>query len=144
MHLNFLNTSQLLTKAYDQIRKNIQNEYQLIGAEVDVLLFLANNPSHTTAQSIVDVHKLTKSHASLALKILVEKGYVDKTQNPDNKKEFNLTLTTKAHSIIKYGQSRQREFIEILFDGLNEIDLNQFFQYLSMIERNLQKKVNHD
>ncbi len=144
MHLNFLNTTQHLFKAYDKVRKNIQNKYQLIGAEVDVLLFLANNPNHSKAQDIVEVRKITKSHASKAITLLVEKGYLEKSVNPDNKKEHILKLNQAAQPLIEYGQNQQKLFFDQLFDGFSKQQLNDFFSSLKEVEINLTKGVYHD
>lgn len=144
MHLNFLHTTQLLFKAYDEVRKNIQNNYQLMGVEVDVLLFLANNPKHTKAQDIVEVRKMTKSHASKAITQLVNKGLLEKSVNPDNKKEFHLKLTPQTIPIINYGQNQQKLFFERLFEGFSKQQLDDFFNSLKVIEHNLIKEAKND
>ena len=139
MPLLFLNTLQLLNKVYDQVRKDIQQQFDVMGAQVDVLLFLANHPQHNTAQAIVEVRKLTKSHASLAIKQLVADGYLTRQVNPANRKEYHLSLTPKSQPLIEYGQARQREFIATVFAGFSPDDRERFFEALQQIQHNLQE-----
>lgn len=137
MNLTFFNTIHLLTKTYDQVRKSIQNKHQLMGAEVDVLLFLANNPEHSRAQDIVEVRKLTKSHASLAIKSLEEKGYLIKQQNIDNKKEYHLSLTSKVESILVDAQTQQNHFLRSIFKNIDSKQLNELNTIFTQIQKNL-------
>ena len=58
--------------------------YDLSAAEVDVLLFLANNSQFDLAVDIVRVRKMQKSHVSLAVNKLCEKGYIQKETEEEN------------------------------------------------------------
>ena len=63
-------------RKYNQYRKKVMVRYDLSAAEVDVLLFLANNSQFDLAVDIVRVRKMQKSHVSLAVNKLCEKGYI--------------------------------------------------------------------
>lgn len=52
--------------------------YHLSAAEVDILLFLANNSQFDLATDIVRVRKMQKSHVSLAVNGLCEKATCEK------------------------------------------------------------------
>ena len=65
-------------RKYNQYRKKVMVRYDLSAAEVDVLLFLANNSQFDLAVDIVRVRKMQKSHVSLAVNKLCEKGYIQK------------------------------------------------------------------
>ena len=60
------------------VPKKVMVRYDLSAAEVDVLLFLANNSQFDLAVDIVRVRKMQKSHVSLAVNKLCEKGYITK------------------------------------------------------------------
>lgn len=62
------------------VPKKVMVRYDLSAAEVDVLLFLANNSQFDLAVDIVRVRKMQKSHVSLAVNKLCEKGYIQKKQ----------------------------------------------------------------
>ena len=63
-------------REYAQYRKKVMMRYHLSAAEVDILLFLANNSQFDLATDIVRVRKMQKSHVSLAVNGLCEKGYL--------------------------------------------------------------------
>ena len=65
-------------RKYNQYRKKVMVRYDLSAAEVDVLLFLANNSQFDLAVDIVRVRKMQKSHVSLAVYKLCVKGYIQK------------------------------------------------------------------
>lgn len=54
-------------------------------------------PQYNTAADIVKVRKSTKSHVSTSLKLLEDKGLVEKKQSEDNKKHIEIFL---LHSFI--------------------------------------------
>lgn len=60
-------------REYAQYRKKVMMRYHLSAAEVDILLFLANNSQFDLATDIVRVRKMQKSHVSLAVNGLCEK-----------------------------------------------------------------------
>lgn len=49
-------------REYAQYRKKVMMRYRLSAAEVDILLFLANNSQFDLATDIVRVRKMQKSH----------------------------------------------------------------------------------
>lgn len=62
------------------VPKKVMVRYDLSAAEVDVLLFLANNSQFDLAVDIVRVRKMQKSHVSLAVNKLCEKDTFKKKQ----------------------------------------------------------------
>ena len=54
-------------KVYRRFLEPVGEKYDLNRAELDVLLFLANNPSYDTATDIVEYRGLVKSHVSAAV-----------------------------------------------------------------------------
>ena len=51
-------------------------KYHLTMTEMIVLMFLAKNRGYDTASDIVENLKITKSHVSISLRDLEERGYV--------------------------------------------------------------------
>ena len=66
-------------------------------------MFLYNNPQHNTAADIVRYRKSTKSHVSMSLKVLEEKGLIERRIDKDNKKRVEIYLLDSADDIIKEG-----------------------------------------
>ncbi|MGN1479462.1 MAG: MarR family winged helix-turn-helix transcriptional regulator [Acutalibacteraceae bacterium] len=127
-------------RAYDCHRKKIMAKFSLSAIEVDVLLFLANNPDMNTAADIVKLRKIAKSHVSLAVKSLTEKKLI--TQQCDEKKRriIRLTPTPDADEIISFGRSEQKKFAEALSRGANCTDREAFNRRLIEITENLREE----
>ena len=94
-------------RKYNQYRKKVMVRYDLSAAEVDVLLFLANNSQFDLAVDIVRVRKMQKSHVSLAVNKLCEKGYIQKETDAADRKKVHLKLEESA-SEIRQNKNRKR------------------------------------
>lgn len=127
-------------KAYEVHRKRIMQRYDLSAIEVDVLLFIANNPSLNTASDIVRFRKIAKSHVSLAVKSLLGKGYLDKYEDESNRKLIHLVPSAAASEMIAYGQMEQRTFGAALEQNISQEEHEHFKQYMSHLTQNLRDK----
>lgn len=97
-------------RKYNQYRKKVMVRYDLSAAEVDVLLFLANNSQFDLAVDIVRVRKMQKSHVSLAVNKLCEKGYIQKETDAADRKKVHLKK--KVHQKLSALDRIARERLE--------------------------------
>ena len=128
----------LLADRYADCRKRIMKEFSLTAAEIDILLFLANNPDLDTAALISDIRKIPKSQVSLSVGTLCAKGLLDKAHAAGNKKSVHLTPTEAAKPVIEAGQAMQRDFGTLLFSGFSAEEKQTFLSLCKKIEHNLQ------
>lgn len=126
-----------MENAYDICRKRVMNRYQLSAIEVDVLLFLANNPRFDTASDISAIRRIPKSHVSLAVKLLHEKGYLLKAPNKSNKKRMHLVITETASEIVRFGINQQTAFMDALMEGFSAEELELLNDFSKRISDNL-------
>lgn len=132
-------TSQSLVKSlYSDCMEPTCRKYQLTRMEFDILLFLANNPQFTTAKDIVENRRLTKSHVSLAVNSLVEKGFIQKYQTERNRKTIHLSICDPASDIIRDGQNAQKRFASVLFQGFTSEDCKKMNAFFERITDNIQ------
>ena len=120
-----------ITRYYEILMSSVCEKYQLRQMEYDILMFLYNNPQHNTAADIVRIRKSTKSHVSTTLKVLEEKGFIEKETAADNKKHVNLLLTDSANELIQDGIRVQKQFAEDMLRGLTKEEIalcKQVFQ----------------
>ena len=120
-------------RKYNQYRKKVMVRYDLSAAEVDVLQF-------DLAVDIVRVRKMQKSHVSLAVNKLCEKGYIQKETDAADRKKVHLKLEESASEIIRFGQDCQRAFGESLFSGISREDREEFLRLCELIRRNVTEK----
>lgn len=95
-------------------------KYDLRQLEYDILMFLYNNPKYNTAADIVRIRKSTKSHVSTSLKVLEDRGLIERRVDPANKKRVTIHLHQMANEVIEDGKWAQKEFAQDMFDGLTQ------------------------
>ena len=102
----------LVRALYADFLEPVCKTYHLTRMELDVLLFLANNPDFDTATDIVEKRRLTKSHVSLAVNALVHKGYLSRIFRENNRKTVHLVLCGSA-SLPSYpkGETRRKRLL---------------------------------
>ncbi len=126
-----------MEREYFVRRKSVAGRFQLSSAEVDVLLFLANNPHLDTAADIVKMKKMQKSHVSLAVNELADKGLLLCEPDAGNRKRIHLKLTETSSNIVRAGQKMQMEFIEFIFAGFSDEERKLIQSFCDRIECNL-------
>ncbi len=109
---------------YSKCVSSVCRKHNITRIELDILLFLANNPGYDTATDIVEIRYLAKSQVSSAVKRMEACGYLTKEYAGDNRKTAHLRICDSAAGIVSDGQNAQRRFFEIMMDGIpgDEID----------------------
>ena len=70
LSLNYLDNIQLSKKKYAAMLEPLCRRHDLTRNELDILLFLANNPEYDRAADIVAIRRIAKSHVSLSVSSL--------------------------------------------------------------------------
>ena len=115
---------------YERTVMPVCRKFNLTYMEFTVLMFLKNNPQYDTAAQIVKVRQLTKSHVSMSLKSLQERGFVEGVYHPGNNKTLHLRLTAAAEAAVEAGLAAQAEFGARLVRGFTKEEVAQL-QYLT-------------
>lgn len=134
-----------MARAYEPYRRRITERFSLSAAETDVLMFLANNPEYNTAAQISKIRMIPKSHVSLAVSSLSEKGLVAKKNGADHR-SVCLNISDAAVPIVDFGRKMQNEFQETLFRGFSASEKALFDSMHEKMRENLEnmKKQNGD
>lgn len=134
MKAEFLPYLNYYKKLYNQMFRKPAGKYELTQIEIDILLFLHNNPSFNTAKDIVALRGLAKSNVSNALDNLRKRGYLASETDPENRKLVRLTLLEEAGEAVRELKDCQKQFQEIIYDGFTGEELT--------LLRSLQEKCN--
>ena len=105
--------------------------------ELDILLFLANNPCFDTAADIIEVRYLSKSQVSSSIKLLEQCGFIRKEYLKCNRKTAHLRICKGAVDIIHDGQAAQEEFISIMLNGFSWEEIDSIKKQNDRILRNI-------
>ena len=129
--------SQGLHKLYSRLFTPLLERYGLTQLEADILMFLANNPQWDTARDISERRHLAKSHVSVGVDRLTERGWLERFTLPGNRKVLHLRLLPPAGPAVEWGRELQNQYAQLLLDGLTEAERSQLRQLLDRVAENV-------
>ena len=139
MEITLADLKILNQKVYRRFLEPVGEKYDLNRAELDVLLFLANNPSYDTATDIVEYRGLVKSHVSAAVAKLEERGLLTRSFHNGNRRTVHLSLTAAATPIVEDGRRGQQEYVKVLHQGISDEEMDLIKNILKKIMMNAQE-----
>ena len=125
---------------YDKVSLPVRDKFGLTFMEFIVIMFLATNREYKKASDIVEVLGIAKSHVSMTILSLEERGLLDRTVDPCDKRSSILELKN-TEAIVEEGRKAQNRFMEILLDGLDEKELMDTKKSFEKIEENIMRNV---
>ncbi|MBR4990598.1 MAG: MarR family transcriptional regulator [Oscillospiraceae bacterium] len=137
LSMGYMDSTQRSKKIYGAMLEPLCRRYDLTRNELDILLFLANNPGCDRAADIVSVRRIAKSHVSLSVGNLERRQLLIREYEEGDRRAAHLKLTEAAQPVIQEGQHLQKEFFTRMFDGLTRQELEQWGEVLTKICRNI-------
>ena len=125
---------------YDKVSLPVRDKFGLTFMEFTVIMFLANNREYKKASDIVEVLGIAKSHVSMTILSLEERGLLERTVDPCDKRSSILELKN-TEAIVEEGRKVQNRFMEILLDGLDEKEVMDTKKSFEKIEENIMRNV---
>ena len=135
---NYFDTMAKAQKGYARLMDPICKKWDLTRNELDVLLFLANNPDFDRAVDIVNNRGLSKSHVSLSINSLESRGLLLRNPDPSDRRTVHLQLTEKAREITDVGCRVQKQFMDYLHQGVTEEQLELMRLFAERVYENIQ------
>ena len=102
MQFAFFETALRAQKSYSRLMEPVCKKWNLTHNELDVLLFLANNPEQNRAADIVRGRGMSKGHVSLSLRSLEDRGLVACQADGTDRRAVPRAESRKEH-----GKTRQ-------------------------------------
>ena len=125
---------------YDKVSLPVRDKFVLTFMEFIVIMFLANNREYKKASDIVEVLGIAKSHVSMTILSLEERGLLERTMDPCDKRSSILELKN-TEAIVEEGRKAQNRFMDILLDGLDEKEVMDTKKSFEKIEENIMRNV---
>ena len=125
---------------YDKVSLPVRDKFVLTFMEFIVIMFLANNREYKKASDIVEVLGIAKSHVSMTILSLEERGLLERTMDPCDKRSSILELKN-TEAIVEEGRKVQNRFMEILLDGLDKKEVMDTKKSFEKIEENIMRNV---
>lgn len=142
--MHFWDEHKTITRYYEMKVSGVCEKYQLRQLEYDILMFIYNNPEYNTAADIVRIRKSTKSHVSISLKVLEDRGFIERRVDKDNKKHVTIHLLQLANEVIEDGKWAQKEFEQDMFEGLSEEEIKVFMNVFQKVYENAERMISNE
>ncbi len=142
--LNPLEHQNAVKTLYSKCVGKICQKHDVTRMELDILLFLANNPCFDTASDIVEMRYLSKSQVSASVKMLEARGYISKEYAVDNRKTVHLTICDTASGVVADGKEAQERFLAIMMEGIPQEELDSMRRCMSRILENIDEYLKSD
>ncbi|MBQ7979982.1 MAG: winged helix-turn-helix transcriptional regulator [Oscillospiraceae bacterium] len=114
-------------------------KHSLSRTELDVIVFLADNPDSNTATDITQKREIAKSNVSTAIRSLTEKKYIEGYYEGSNRRSVHLRLLDKCSPVIADADAAKLKFHNAVFDGFNDEELEQAVSFLFRLTDNINK-----
>ncbi len=130
-----------------RIERVLALETELSFAQFKTLMALGHDPDICASQ-IADYLGLTEAAISRQINMLVEQGFLDRHESPENRRKFQLTVTARGKTATTIaGAALQRSLREV-FEHLDEADRSLLGQKLdglmqSLCSKDPEAKENH-
>lgn len=134
---NYFDTMARAQKGYARMLEPICKKWDLTRNELDVILFLANNPDYDRAVDIVQNRGLAKSHVSLSVSNLEARGLLLRVADPSDRRTVHLKLTEKAEDITAVGCRLQKQFMDYLHQGITQEQLELMRLFAERVHENI-------
>lgn len=110
-------------KVYGAYLEPLCRKWDLTRSEVDVLLFLYDNPKHDRAADIVACRGMAKSHVSLSVVTLARRGLLERAFSTSDRRTAHLILTETGRAIAAEGKELQNRFFAWLYQDVTEEEI---------------------
>lgn len=116
---NYFDAMVSARKSYSKLLDPICQEWKLTRNELDILLFLYNNPEYDRAADIVSLRGIAKSHVSLSVTSLEEKGLLQRRYSQQDRRTAHLELKEQGRIIAAQAREKQLQYFSTLYQGIS-------------------------
>lgn len=133
----FFDHASKLIEAYHVMLAPLCKQVALPPLALDILLFIANNPSKATAKDVCNVRGLKSGIVSVHIERLEDEGYIKRTTSENDRRRLILETTPKAEEIVKLGREVQKSFAKQLLTNVSEEQLKTMDTIVKTIGENI-------
>ena len=133
---NIIRISHQIKKTYSCLCDPVIQKYHITRCELDILLFLYNNPELNTAKDIVDKRGIIKSQASMGIERLIQKEYIKVKRDEYDKRKYRIYLLDSSMEIVEDGLKVQQTFNDNIFKNITDYEQEILQNILEKIYQN--------
>lgn len=121
-------------------RMLLENGIEISGGQGRIL-FVLWKMDHMTISEISEKTSLAKNTVSVVVDGMVHKGIVERTINPENRRQTIISLTEYAKSLQEKYEQVSQQMNMLFYEGFSEEEQRRFEQYLVRILDTLTKNL---
>ena len=107
--------------------------------EIEIIMFLFNNPDYDTAKDISELRKFPKYCVSKAVDDLIKKDYLESFIDISDRRILHLKLKEPSKPVIKLSQKIRTHFLEIICQGIDDREKEELLKILNTISINVKE-----
>ena len=135
--INYFDLTGRAKKQYSRVLEPVSRKWALTQNELNVLLFLYNNPQYDRAADIVVCRGISKSHVSLSVNNLEGRGLLRRVGS-DGRRRAHLELTEQGRAIAQEGREAQRSYFTELYRGITPEEVDQWRRITQKVCENIE------
>ena len=114
-------------------------KYSLSRAELDILIFLYENPDCNTAKDITEKRGIAQSNVSTAIRNLTEQNYIEGYYEGENRRTIHLRMLDKCRPLVDDINKSRKIFDNAVFDGFDEKEMAIITSFFFRLTDNITK-----
>ena len=118
--INYFDIMGMVKKSYNMILAPVCGKWEMTRNELDILLFLQNNPAYDRATDIVTRRGIAKSHVSMSVANLESRGFLVRKFDETDRRTAHLVLTEQGSAVAGEARAYQTQFFSALYQGITE------------------------
>ena len=136
-----LMATSMFGKLYTKKILEVASKYNMNKVEVDILLFLNNNPQYDTAKDIVELRGIAKSYVSKSVDKLVAKNFLSIHADKDDRRVIHLKVENLAGEVIKEALEAQRKYVDTIYNGISKEEEEVLKEIVNKMLSNIKKEL---
>lgn len=137
MRMEYFETMLRARKGYSRVMDPICEQWDLTRNELDVILFLYNNPECDRASDVATRRGMAKSHVSLSVASLESKNLLRRRADPQDRRAVHLELIGDAANIARQGRQAQQDFFGRIYAGLTCDEIAAWTRITEKVSQNI-------
>ena len=130
----------MIAKLYELCLEDVREKYNLSKIEIKIINFLHNNPDKDSIREISEMRMLSKGNVSRGVDSLIQRGFVERTPDENDRRGAHLRLKPEASPIIEEIQQAGTVFLKKAFSDFSD---EEFQLYRSLNKRMMQTIAKH-
>jgi len=135
---NILREIGMIARALDSISNIEFKEHDLTKGQYLYVIRICENPGIIQEQ-LVNMIKVDRSTATRALQKLETNGFIEKQNDPDNKKNKRLFPTIKGESVYPFIKNENIYSGQVALQGFSDNEKDMVYNLLQRIRENVEK-----